>query len=149
MATETLKKLEKLGFKNASRIVKEKLELKRKMMIAYEHFRYVTQERIDAFNQALRAESMQENKQYYQYKVLGFIPLEAYSEVPPVDVLDKVEQAIEKGCFDTFEIAKIQDVKEVKDPIVFGRINGCTDRFFIAQWDDDVKIEDILKESEG
>jgi hypothetical protein len=35
-------------------------------------------------------------------------------------------------------------VKEVIDPIIFGKIDGCTDRFFIAQWDDDVKIEDIV-----
>jgi len=40
-------------------------------------------------------------------------------------------------------------VTVVPDPILLGRITGCENRYFIAQWDDDVKIEDILKENEG
>ena len=32
---------------------------------------------------------------------------------------------------------------------LFGVVTGCDDRFFIAQWDDDVKIEDILQGDEG
>ena len=47
------------------------------------------------------------------------------------------------------EIAKIQDIVQTKDPIVFGCINKCADRFFIAQWDDDVSIEQILNDNEG
>jgi hypothetical protein len=47
-------------------------------------------------------------------------------------------------CFDSFEIAKIQWKREIKDPILFGRIDGCPDRFYVSQWDDDVRIEDIL-----
>ena len=35
-------------------------------------------------------------------------------------------------------------IKEIKDPIVFGVINGCPDKFFISQWDDDIKIDDIF-----
>lgn len=49
-------------------------------------------------------------------------------------------------CFDSFSVAHIA---EVKDPILFGEIAECTDKFFIAQWDEDVKIEDILTEKEG
>lgn len=144
-----VERLEKLGLKSASKKVKDLRELKSKMTIAYEHFRYVKQEKIDAFNEELRKKSLKDNSQYISYDVLNFIPLETYQEVPPVDVLDKIEEAIKLGCFDTFEIAKIESVKEVKDPIVFGRITGCPDRFFVGQWDDDVKIEDILKENEG
>jgi hypothetical protein len=51
--------------------------------------------------------------------------------------------------FDTYEIAHIQSIVERKDPILFGCITGCADKFFIAQWDDDVKIEDIINENEG
>ena len=36
------------------------------------------------------------------------------------------------------EIAQIEEVVIEKDPILFGRINDCADRFYIAQWDDDV-----------
>ena len=72
-----------------------------------------------------------------------------YPSAPPQAVLDKVEEAQKVGCFDAFEVCKVESVREYKDPIVFGRITGCPDRFFIAQWDNDVKIEDILKENEG
>lgn len=65
------------------------------------------------------------------------------------DYINIKEKAQKLKCFDTFEIAKIEAVEERKDPIVFGCITGCPDKFFIAQWDDDVKIEDILTESEG
>ena len=146
---EKTERLQKLGLKTASDNVKELRDLNRKMVIAYEHFRYVKQDRIDAFNEKLKKESMIENPNQYQYKCLKFIPLAEYTEVPPDVVLDKIEEAQQLGCFDTFEIAKIEDIVQVKDPIVFGRINKCPDRFFVGQWDDDIKIEDLLKENEG
>ena len=142
-------RLEKLGLTTAANKVNELREQKRKMTIAYEHYRYVKQEKIDEFNSKLRDKSMKETKSYYQFDQLVHIPLAQYSEVPPTSVLDKVEEAINMKCFDSFEVSKIQSVQELKDPIVFGRINGCPDRFFVAQWDDDVKIDDILEEYEG
>ena len=147
-------RLEKLGLKKVSSKVKELQKLRRKMTIAYEHFRYVKPEKIDAFNEKLKKQTLGETGKkgidlYHNYDKLVFVDIGEYSEVPPVDVLDKIEEAQQLGCFDTFEIAKIESVKEYKDPIVFGRIKDCPDRFFIAQWDDDVKIEQILNENEG
>lgn len=140
-------RLEKLGFKTASTKVKELSVKQRKMAIAYEHYRFVRPEKIQAFNDKL----MRESRRGGSYKTLAFTPVESYQEVPPADVLDKMEVAMEMKCgemkvFDNFEVAHIVNVK---DPILFGRINGCPDRFFIGQWDDDVKIEDILKPNEG
>ncbi len=142
-------RLDKIGLKTASSKIKELKELRRKMTIAYEHFRFVTPEKIIAFNDKLRKQTEKNDKYYITYDRLNFISLSNYEEVPPIDILDKIEQAQEIGCFDTFEIAKIESVKETKDPIVFGIVNGCPDKFFVAQWMDDVKIEDILKENEG
>ncbi len=142
-------RLEKLGLIQASKIVKEMKEVKRKMAIAYEHFRFVRPEKIVEFNEKLRQETLKEGKGYKDYKSLVFIPLEIYTEVPPVDVLDKIEAAVKFNCFDKFEVAKIESVHVIEDPIVFGIINRCADKFFIAQWDDDVKIEQILAENEG
>lgn len=142
-------KLEKLGLTTASSKIKELRELKQKMTIAYEHYRYVTPDKIDAFNEKLKKETLKEDERALRYKHLAFTPLDKYEAVPPTAVLDKIEEAIGKRCFDSFEIAKIEDKVEVKDPIVFGRIKGCPDRFYVGQWDDDVKIEDILKENEG
>lgn len=151
---ETIERLSKLGFKKVVNKITELKEVRRKMAIAYEHFRYVKQEKIDVFNEKLKAESFYETGKKgkdlnHYYKHLRFIGFEEYEEVPPLDVLEAIEKASDMKCFDSFEIAKIQDVVEVKDPIVFGRINKCPDRFFVAQWDDDVNINQILKENEG
>lgn len=77
---------------------------------------------------------------------LSFTLVEHYPEVPPAHVLDKMEEAIGRSCFDVFEVAHIVNVK---DPILFGRVQGCPDLFFIDQWDDDIRIEDILATNEG
>ena len=135
-------RLEKTGFKAASKRVTELRERKRKLMIAYENYRFVRQEKIDAFNEKLRKQKSKDGS----YSLLDFSPIESYEGAPPESVLDALETAQARNCFDTFEVAYI---RRVKDPILFGRIKACPDRFFIAQWDDDVKIEDILKPHEG
>lgn len=139
--TVVLEKLEKLGFKVAGAKVKELGTRKRKMALAYEHYRFVRQDRIDAFNKKLR-----DNGNSFDYKRLSFTPVEDYPHCPPEDVLDKMGVAVDRQIFDHFEVAHII---QVKDPILFGRVKGCPDRFFIGQWDDDCRIEDILGPNEG
>jgi len=113
------------------------------MAIAYEHYRFVTQEKINDFNRKLREES---DKNARTWKELAFTRIEDYDKCPPDDVLDALEKAHGMKCFDNFEVAYI---REVKDPIIFGRITNCSDRFFVGQWDDDVSIDDLLKKNEG
>lgn len=132
-------RLSRLGFGAAATKIKEAKIMSRKLAIAYEHYRFVRQEKIDAFNQKLRMDSN-------SYKMLAFTDINQYDQVPPGHVLEALEVAMERKCFDSYEVARIV---EVKDPILFGRINNCPDRFFIAQWDDDVKIEDIISPNEG
>lgn len=149
-----IKLLKKLGFETVSNEAEKKLALKRKMTTAYERFRFVTPEIFDRFNKALKERTLKKtgNKgvdEYHNYDKLTFIPVKSYKQAPPQDVLEKMKEAVEVGCFDRFEIAKIESVNEYRDPIVFGVIEGCDDRFFVAQWDDDVKIEQILNEDEG
>lgn len=138
-------RLEKLGFKTASKVVETKRALKKKLMIAYEHYRYVRPEKITAFNQKL----METTRKGYTYSQLVFTPVGNYAEVPPDDVLVKLEEAMNRGCFDSFEVAHIQAITKVPDPILFGIVEGCQDKFYVAQWDNDCRIEDILKENEG
>lgn len=145
VAEKTHDRLARLGFKSASSRVQELAKRKHKMMIAGEFYRIVRQEKIDAFNKKLMAKTMKN----YAYDQLSFTPIEAYADVPPPDVLEALELAQTRECFDTFEIGHIVKQVKVPDPLLFGRINGCPDRFFIAQWDDDVKIEDILAKNEG
>lgn len=136
-------RLEKLGFKKASAEVKELSMRKRKMALAYELYRFVRPEKITDFRNKLYKETHKTNG---SYQTLEFQPIEDYKNVPPGYVLDALEKATEHKCFDNFEVAYI---REVADPLLFGRIDGCPDMFFLAQWDTDVKIEDILAPNEG
>lgn len=124
--------------------VATKLSKAEKMKAAYENYLFLSAEKIDRFNKKLMNESLTENQRTRAYKRLQFIPLAKYTELPPPNVLEALEKAQNLNCFDTFEIAKIDWIREMKDPILFGVIEGCTDKFFISQWDDDVKVEDIL-----
>lgn len=139
--------LERLGFKTAATRVKDLKDRKRKLALAYELYRFVRPEKIEEFNRRLRAKTSKPGRWgMNEYQTLAFTPIGTYQEVPPAHVLASLETAQGHKCFDSFEIAHIVDVK---DPILFGRINNCDDRFYIDQWDNDVRIEDILASNEG
>lgn len=141
--------LRELGLDAAANDLLAKKELKRKLTIAYERFRFVTPGVIRRFQEEVQKRTHKDHKSYYQYDQLVFIPIAQYSKVPPKEVLTAIREAKSLNCFDSFEIAKIEAVQVRKDPIVFGCIKGCDDKFYIAQWDNDVKIEDILRHNEG
>lgn len=136
-------RLQSLGFNKVIEKDSKTRELTRRLAIAYEHFRYVTPEKIDKFNQKLRKETKQKDG---SHKYLAFEKISDTDLVPPDEVLTKLEQAKQLDCFDWFEIAYIA---KVEDPIVFGVIEGCFTKFYVAQWDNDVRIEDILTSNEG
>jgi hypothetical protein len=136
-----LETLEKLGFKKASENIRSKRELAKKMHIAYQKYEFVTQETVDSFNAELKKRTLKN----YQYDKLVFTNVSEYPDAPPAEALGMLEKAVEEKCFDYFEIGKIEAQQEYPDPILFGRINGCGDRFFIAQWDSDVTVEEIQK----
>jgi hypothetical protein len=148
-AGERVQRLMNVGLTRAANVILQKLDLKRKLAIAYEHYRFVRLKKIVEFNEKLRKKTHQFHilSITETYDTLKFESIDKFGRVPPDHVLASLETAIERKCFDSFEVAHIETVK--KDPILFGRVNGCTDYFFIDQWDNDVKIEDILKENEG
>ncbi len=160
----TTTRLEKLGLGKAAKEVEAKQRLMSKLEVAYKHYRYVTQLKIGEFNDQLMEKTgkpahsnssgtwtKRQNISHYggTYDKLMFTALTEYTKVPPTDVLDKLEAAQELRCFDTFEVAQIQSIEVRPDPILFGRVIGCEDRFYVGQWDNDVKIEDILQADEG
>lgn len=142
-APERISKLEALGFTSAANKVKELQDKSRKMAIAYEHFTFIRPEWIAAFQVKLREQSKNDPE---GYKTLRFTPVAEYEKTPPDSVLVSLENAIGKKCFDSFEVAHIE---RVKDPIIFGRIKGCADAFYIDQWDNDVSIAEILGSNKG
>lgn len=144
----------KAGFTAAADGIKRKRDLVRKLRIAFEHFRVVAPEHISRFNAELRkrTEIMTGNNSWgniTQYDTLLFTALAEYGTVPPQTVIDDLIKAQELGCFDRFEVCTIQSVQIIPDPIVFGIIEGCDNKYFITQWDNDVSIEDILRPDEG
>jgi len=156
---DTLKtELELLGLKAASRTVDRKVEMARKMAIASEHHRVVTPKNIEKFNRKLRRRTLSVLRIGRSYKStwqrLNFTPIDQYEEIPPTPVLEALKKAKELKCFDGFEVATLKVENATKmipppDPILFGTIRDCSNKYFIAQWDEDVAIEDILKRGEG
>ena len=143
MSSITAEELASLGFTKMAAEVQKLKNRKRKMAIACEHFRAVKPEHVIIFEQLLRERT---RKKDGSYKTLEFCCVDQYEKIPPVEVLNKLKDARGLNCFDWYEIAYI---KEVKDPILFGRINESSLRFAIADWGDDVNIRDLLKENEG
>lgn len=147
--TVSIERLKCLGLTAAS----DKLDTKRKqynkLSIAYNEYEFVDVQAIIDFNLALHDKTLRTEKGTYGptqiYDELKFTNLQAYAQVPPLEVLDKLQVAVERECFDSFEVAEIKTTRVVADPIIFGRVEGCSDRFFVAQWDDDVKFEDLVK----
>jgi hypothetical protein len=141
-------RLFKLGLTEAAANLKTLLERKRKLALAYEHYRFVTSANIVKFQRDLReaTERFATERDLGGYQRLLFESISDYAQVPPDHVLASLETAQERGCFDFFCIASIQ---KVKDPLLFGRIDGCDNLFYIDGWDDDVSIGDLLKENEG
>lgn len=145
-----LKELEELGLGQAAANAAYAQRQSKKLMIAYEHYRFVSPGVVDRFKEALKKKTLKGSKYGAStYDTLNFTSLQYYPQIPPREVLDALRQAKERGCFDLFEVASIETVEVRPDPILFGQVMGCQDRFFIAQWDNDVRIEDILKENEG
>lgn len=139
-----LTRLQELGLVNAAKRLSTAKSLAEKCKLAYTHYRFISPEKIAEFQKKLKQE-----RKGNAYKQLVFTKVQDYREVPPDHALDALEQAKELGCFDEFEIASVQWIEPVPDPLLLGKINGCEDYFFLDQWDDDVKIEDILQADEG
>ena len=105
---------------------------KKKLLMAIEDYRYTTGEDLDDFNKEMKG----------QGKELRVVEIKDYDKVPPDHVLESLKDAQAKKCFDSFHIAFI---RRVKDPILFGKIDDFKNLYFyIDQWGDDVKIEEII-----
>ena len=140
---------EAAGFATAVKVAADEADVISRLARAYEHYRYVSAQKILDFQNRLKSATWKNNDYNITYDTLNFEPVSDYKTLPPVDVLEAVKTARETGIFDTFEVASIKTVRIVADPIVFGVISGCDDKFFVAQWGDDVKISDLLAENEG
>ena len=67
--------------------------------------------------------------------------VEKYTSVPPQEVLDTFDAHKKRNVFDYYTIAS---VNAVKDPLLLGRVDGRSERWFIAQWGEDVNLDDVI-----
>lgn len=67
--------------------------------------------------------------------------IDQYTSCPPKEILEKLKIHKERNVFDYFTIAT---VKHISDPLLLGRISNVQDRFFIAQWGEDIQLDDII-----
>lgn len=140
-------RLAALGMDSAAQTVKKAKEANaarekacEKWALAYAHYKFLTPEQIAVFRGTLEGIRDSNGRR----KSLALTPLKQYPNVPPNDVLDALETAQGHQVFDSYEVAHIEWIAPVPDPILFGRIAGCPDYFVIAQWGDDVSVQDIL-----
>ena len=131
-AKEKAKLLEELGMKTVAETLLKKKRGRERLLKAVEKYQYATGEDIDDYNTELKTHGRR----------LVIVEIKDYKRLPPDDVLEALKKAQAEDLFDTFHIAYIE---RVKDPILFGKIKAFKNLyFFIAQWGDDVKFEDIL-----
>jgi len=137
---------EEVGFTAAAKRMESEYSVAKRVIRACTDYKCVTKEEVDAFNDKLKLSTMKDTSYSATWKELTMTAIEDYSEMPPRDVLIALRHAKATGIFDRFEIATITNREHVRDPdpILFGRIEGTGDRFFIAEWGDDVKLSDIV-----
>ncbi len=164
---------EAAGFIAAATELRTKALRAKKLAIAYEHYRFVDEGSFQKFNATLKQKTTRPASEVDRQKLIDMqiphnparwngattlhdelvlVAMEAYKGLPPSDVFEKVKEARGRQCFDRFEVAEIQPVAtlvKLPDPIVFGLVDGCTDRFYVCEWGTDVSITDLLKEGQG
>ena len=161
----SIEKLKDLGFNKAVEKYEREFPIMSKVVIAKEHYRYVTQENFGRAQEELKKKTFKrttaridniDDNVIETFCQIACILVENYEGIPPMTVLEKMEAAKKLGCFDDFEIATVERVEKrykirrpVPDPILFGRISGCDSLFFIAEWGNDISIADILHPNEG
>lgn len=71
------------------------------------------------------------------------VSIKEYAGCPPDAVLESLKLHKERGIFDEFTVATVS-MREVKDPLLLGVVHGIKERAFLAQWGDDVSLDDII-----
>lgn len=130
---EAVKNMEN-GMKDVSRQFEKEMN-KALLQVTPAHFGYdtfITNREVNLFR-----DHLPKNKE------LIIDEIDEYEKPLPRDIEKKLKDARQAGCFEKFVIFW---VRTIKDPIIFGLVKGDSNKFyFIAEWDDDVSVQDFLK----
>lgn len=113
------------------------IECYKSMLYAQGYTKYIEEKTVNKYTDKLPSN-----------KDLVITKLEDFSNPIPNRCMKKVKEAKGKNIFDSFVVFHIE---EVKDPIIFGKINIdlLNDKYyFITCWDDDIKFSDLAKYQE-
>lgn len=143
-----------LGLEHLADVMDKKaIKILKEIAISAAGYKRINRSELDAFQKELAAVSDMTSKRkleetllkYYvgQGKADGDVVEEKDLAAPPAEVLVELGKAKTSKLFDDFAVLHI---KYVPDPILCGKINESEDLFFIAEWGDDVKLSDIVKE---
>lgn len=69
------------------------------------------------------------------------VPVSQYKGIPPEPVLAKLAEEKVKGIFQEYHIASVENIH---DPLLLGIVKGCADKFYLAQWGEDVSLDDVI-----
>lgn len=154
-----IEKLNELGFKTIHKMIKGNMDVMKNLHLAYQNHDFITSDDVREFRKKLKKATFSKKKDsqgyiHQSWETLQFTDVADYKAVPPMQILDKMQTAKDFKCFRVFQIAQIVKINRLvkPDPILFGRINGCTDLFIIAEWGNDVTvaaIRKVLKEGES
>lgn len=67
--------------------------------------------------------------------------IKEYDGIPPLNVLEVFEEHKKRDLFHDFSVAEVEGVH---DPLLLGRLEGRSERYFISQWGDDIQLDDLL-----
>lgn len=144
--------LSELGLTTAAKGLSKNKSLVYKIMLAKENYRYITEDNFREFNERLKKQTYHIKDNTALWFALQFTPIKDYTGIPPEEVLGELKKARGLNIFDDFEIVTMEEKRErikAEDPLLLGVIHGCPVKFYIAEWDNDISIEDILMSNEG
>ena len=139
-----MQQLAQLGLSEAVSQLQRREEACEKWALAYAHYKFVTPEQVQVFRDKCTQEYRTSERGYRVEKRLVFTPIKDYPSVPPTEALTALQEAQARKVFDGFEIAHIEWQEIIPDPILFGCITGCPDKFVIAEWGTDVSYADLV-----
>lgn len=133
---ENVQLLKELGFDLMHNKVQKIAEARTKENMAIlAGYTKISHAEFDHANQELKRNTRHEFQ-------LSVVEVKKYTGIPPREVLLEMQKAIKADLFTTFEIISIE---KVPDPILVGRVEGSKDMFFIAEWGDDISLQEILE----
>ena len=143
-----IEKLRKLGVKKQADVLEAELALRTKLarvkewnypVLPYDELMKFDRSMVGGFYLKVHIDKLAD------YVGNTSADVDVKDSIIPDFALEKLEEAKDRQVFDDFAVLWVE---KVKDPLLLGLLQGCKDYFFICEWGEDVKFEDIVKEKE-